>query len=172
MLNWIKQLFGSAPEPTPVPESISENLSREPKKKKPATKYTRSNVSAKKYYKRNGNYYDREDDSIIEDAILLVILMDMFDAGEIDDTVNMSAPEPTEPEEDILDLDVSEMEVITSEESYSAPEPVRETYTPPVQESYSAPEPVRESAGSSYSSGSDSSSSYDSGSSDCGGGCD
>jgi len=94
-----------------------------------------------------------------------------------------------EPIKDILDMDVNGIEILDSdytleqvEETISmvdAPEQVEmhETYTPPAQESYSAPEPVRESAGSSYSHGSSDSSdssSYDSGSSSCdsGGGCD
>jgi len=170
MLNWFKRLFGSKPEQTTIPETISENLSRVPKKKKPVSKYTRSNVSAKKYYKRNGSYYDRDDDSIIEDAILLVILMDMFDNGEIDDTVNLTEPEPVE---DILDMEMSDIEVVSSTDVVT-PEP---SYTPPPtpEPSYSEPEPVRESAsaGSSYSSGSSDYSSSDSGGScDSGGGCD
>jgi len=159
MWKFIKNLFGFGEDAVvAAPMNITPPPPLKPK-------YTRNGVRAKRYYKNNGRFYDREGDSIVEDAMLLVILIDMFDNGEIDDSNNFTAPE-----EDILDMDVSDIEVeastpdITYEarNDHIAPTPTPITPEREPEPSYSEPERT-----SSYSSGSsDSGSSYDSGGSD------
>ena len=123
----------------------------------------KAKTNPKNYYKRNGNYYSAEDDSLLEDLMLLYVLSQLFAEGAVPEynDGNFAANENTfdvnvinEVPEDLLDVDVSSTPVV---DVNAAIEP---TYTPP--------EPVRESYSSGYSDSS-SSSSYDSGSSDSGG---
>jgi len=123
-----------------------------------AARVRRTQTNPRQYYRRGGNYYNVDDDSLIEDLILLYVLSELFseaDVPEFNDTVQeYNVPETNifngetdvveAQAEDLLDVDVSET-------------PVVDIFVP-------EPEPVRESVGSSYSSGySDSSSSDDSG---------
>ena len=133
-------------------------------------KFTKKNILPSNYYRRGGKYFAVNDDSLIEDLLLLAILEEYYDEGAIVE----SYPEPevgdvnnvdtsydngrTEPEVDILDIDVSDTPV------EAAPKvdiwlPVEDTTEPETR--YSA-----SSGGSSYASGS---SDYDSGSSSSGG---
>lgn len=124
----------------------------------------KAKTNPKNYYRRGGNYYSSENDSLIEDLMLLYVLSELFTENDIPqyNDGNFAANENTfdvneinEVPEDLLDIDVRSTPVVeaTPEPSYTAPEP----------------EPVRESYSSGYS---DSSSSYDSGSSDSGSGDD
>lgn len=146
----------SKPAPIPVPIAAQKKRKRHAPQKQSITK---SSVNAKKYYKRGGRFYSTDDDCLIEDVLMLVVLAELFDDGDI---VDMDvAVESTAPPEDLLDIDVSETPVVEAP-SYTPPEP---SYTP-------EPEPVKQdsySSGSSYGSGS---SDYDSGGSDSGGGDD
>ena len=158
-------------------------------KKRPGTgpsgvpKYTKKNVRPSQYYRRGGSYYSAADDSLIEDLLLIAILTEYYDDGMITESyaepavgdVDSVDTEPTidiwkeEPEEDILDMDVSDTPVVSAEEAsnWKVEVPAEEyvepaTYTPD-------PEPTKSSSYSSGYSDSDSSSSYDSGGGDCGG---
>jgi len=111
------------------------------------------------YYRRNGNYYLYEDDSLLEDLVMLAILTDMFDESELEYQENNIVVQdivPEEPETTVQSIDAA-VEEIRQETSYtdtsSELETTRERYV---------------SEPSSY----DSSSSYDSGSSDSSGGGD
>lgn len=150
------------------------------RKKRAPIRNSWKNVQPKNYYRKGGRYYSVADDSLIEDIILLDILAGYYDEGHIEeyfetpeigdvDSVDVT---PTvdiwkeEPEEDILDMDVSDTPVVSVEEAtnWKVEVPAEEyvepaTYTPD-------PEPEPETKRESYSAGySDSSSSYDSGSS-------
>ena len=118
----------------------------------------KAKTNPKNYYRRGGRYYSAEDDSLIEDLVLLYVLSELFSDNDIAQYNDGEFPS-REVTEDLLDVDVSSTPVVEAvpEPSYSAPDP----------------EPTRYDSGSSYSSGSsDSGSSYDSGSSDSGGGSD
>ena len=142
-------------------QKTSSRPIRPPAPARPPIKKT--SIRAKNYYRRNGSYYSSSDDSLIEDLMLLVVLDELFNDGDIRESVsgNFTAPETPEPVEDLLDVDVSDTPVATLD-TVSTPEP---TYVAP--EPTPEPEPVRESysGGSSYSSGSND---YDSGGSDSG----
>ena len=151
-------------------------------KKKP--KYTKKSVRPSQYYRRGGRFYSTEDNSLIEDLLLLEILMDYYHEGAITVTESFADPavgdidsvdiptledrvEPTvdiwkeEETEDILDMDVDTIPVERAE--------TRESITERAADLISTPESTKSSSYSSGYSDSDSSSSYDSGSSDCGG---
>ena len=150
-------------------------------------RHTRKNVVKSKYYRRGGDYYDIEDDSLIMDLALVVILSEMFTAEEDwdfvetpedavvagvveaydSDEIAIAAAE-VEPETTVSDIDAAVAEVAAS-----IPDPAPVVDTEPTYNSYSGGSSSSTySGGSSYSGGSDSSSSYDSGSSDSGGGSD
>jgi len=77
-----------------------------------------------KYYRRDGNYYSTDDDSLIEDLILIALLANVFDSADAD-TSETNEPE-TNIEEDIAAIDVAAEEVrkaYVEPESYAAPEP-------------------------------------------------
>jgi len=142
MFNFLKVLFGGATTTKTV-----KPIANPPK---PQPKYTRGNTSRKDYYLKNGSYYSVEDDSLIEDLILIALLSEMFS----DDVESYEA----EYNESIND------ELITDERSndiaeiLAAEESAREAYSP---EPVRTPEPSYDS--------SDSYSSSDSGGSDFGG---
>ena len=187
MIHWqtIKEFFGfggtvveetaghdhSPPPPPPKPAlRVIEPVTRQPQISLKKAQARKVKTNPKHYYRRGGNYYSTEDDSLIEDLMLLYVLSELFTDNDVPqyNDGNFAANENTfdvnqvnEVPEDLLDIDVSSTPVVEPATSYTPPEP---TYTPP------EPEPVRESY-SSYSD-SDSSSSYDSGSSDSGGGYD
>lgn len=142
------------PTPIPVPVAAQKKRKRHAPQKRTVTK---SSVNAKKYYKRGGSFYSIDDDCLIEDVLMLVVLAELFDDGDITD---MDVSESTE---DLLDIDVSETPVVDSTEWKvevpAEPEPIAPKFE-------SEPEPTRYDSGSSYASGS---SDYDSGSSDSGG---
>ena len=105
-------------------------------------KFTTKNVRKSDYYLNNGKYYAMEDDSLIEDLILLAVIAELYNTDVVDVDEGAGGTPVSSAAEDIAAIDAAAESV---REEYSRPEPV-----------YSAPEP-------SYSSDS-----YDSGSSDCG----
>ena len=181
MWNWLLNVilpwrwFSKKPE-TVTPESPTPRA-------RPAApvRYTRENVNRSNYYRRNGNFYSVDDDSLIEDLILLALLTDIFDepleAGEISVEVDIVEATDSVEIDDSVEADIAAIDAAVEEvretrhwnepEPYVAPEPVR---TP--EPSYSEPEPDRSygGGGSSYDGGG---SSYDGGgSSDSGGSSD
>ncbi len=110
--------------------------------------------NSKNYVRRGNKFYRHggfDDDFEIVDLILLELLMESFEAGDIEDW-----KEPEEQVENILDVDVDTIPVEAVVET--TPTSVDTNYTPePVVETYTEPERT-----SSYGGGS----SYDSGSSD------
>jgi len=127
-----------------------------------------------KYYRRGNNFYSVDDDSMIEDLILLTLLMDVFDEQ---DAEAAEIVEETNTEEDVAAIDAAveevrdnyvEPEPYVEPEHYVAPESVRSIPEPLV--TYTAdPEPTKSYGGgsSSYDGGG---SSYDGGGSSYDGG--
>jgi len=130
------------------------------RKKKPAP-VTRANVRRAEYYRRGNSFYRYDDDSLIEDLILIGILTDMFDSDlDLQETVEMNESGFVEAPAAASAPSVDEIV------ERSTPDYPSQSYTP--EPSYSAPEPDRYSSGG-YDSGG---SSYDSGGSDSGGSFD
>jgi hypothetical protein len=124
-------------------------------------------MNAKNYYKRNGRYYNADDDSIITDIMVLYVLTELFRDNEIQTFEQYQASEIEAVEEDLLDVDVSDTPVVDSTEwKVEVPAEPEPTYPKFESTPEPEPEPTRYSSGSSYGSGS---SDYDSGSSDSGG---
>ena len=181
MWNFLKRLFGFGKKPAPV-ESVKSNVVSKPTAAPvPASKtvHTRANVKREQYYRRNGKFYQYDDDSEIEDLILLAILLDVFsddiemeERAEATEVLNeMEEPnieDMIEASTTVVDIDAAVAEV---RETYVAPEPTpTPTPTPTPEPAYSAPEPSYSTPEPSYSDSS--SSSYDSGGSDSGGSFD
>ena len=106
-----------------------------------------------KYYRRGNNFYDVDDDSLIEDLILLTLLMDIFDDVEAQEIVeDIVINENIEPETNIADdiaaIDAAEEAV---RESYVEPDRLSDyadIITEPAPEpSYSEPEPSKSYGG-------------------------
>lgn len=171
MWNFLKRLFGFGKKPAPVDSVKSNVVSKPTQAPVPASKtvHTHANVKREQYYRRNGKFYQYDDDSEIEDLILLVILMDVFsddieteERAEAVQALNeMEEPDIDSMIEDSTTVEDIEIAVAEVRETYVAPEP-----TPTPEPAYSAPEPSYSAPEPSYSS------SYDSGGSDSGGGDD
>ena len=148
-------------QPAPDLQVVQPVTVRQPQISLKKAHARKAKTNPKNYYRRGGRYYSVENDSLIEDLILIYVLSELFTEADVDQYNDGEFPE-REVTEDLLDVDVSSTPVVEAvPEPYVAPEPA---YTPP------EPEPTRYDSGSSYSSGSsDSGSSYDSGSSDSGG---
>jgi uncharacterized membrane protein YgcG len=136
-----------------------------------------------KYYRRGNSFYSSDDDSLVEDIILLTLLMGAFDT-EADDIVDEITMDDVAEPETSIEADIAAIDAAVEEvrETYVVPDrlsdysdiPVERVRTP---EPYSAPEPsysepestkTYDGGGSSYDGGG---SSYDGGgSSDSGGG--
>ena len=165
--------YSPPPPPSPKVEKpvlrVIEPVTRKTQISLKKAQARKAKTNPKNYYRRGGNYYSCDDDSLIEDLMLLYVLSELFTEDDVPqyNDGNFAANENTfdvnkinEVPEDLLDVDVSSTPVVAA-----VPEP---SYTPPPAPE---PEPSRYDSGSSYSSGSsDSGSSYDSGSSDSGGG--
>ena len=101
----------------------------------------KTKTNPRQYYRRGAHFYSVDDGSLIEDLVLLYVLSELFSEEDIQSydemeaaALSASAQEEYEaPQEDLLDVDVSET-------------PVVDIFVP-------EPEPVRESVGTSYSSG-------------------
>ena len=169
MWNYILTLFGFGKSATPA--VASRPAARTP------VQVTKKSTLRGKYYRRGSEYYSCADDSLIEDILLIGLLTEMYDEGDINEyesEIDVDAAEETldpiaEAPEELLDIDVSETPVVEGHwntpptewkvEVPAEPEPVAPKFE-------SEPEPTRYDSGSSYASGS---SDYDSGSSDSGG---
>jgi hypothetical protein len=164
MWNFILTLFGLGKSGTPA--VASRPPSRTP------VQVTKKSTLRGKYYRRGNEYYSCDDDSLIEDILLIGLLTEMYDEGDINEyegEIDVYADPVTEaPEENLLDMDVSSTPVeAVPETEWKIEVPADVEPTPPTFEP--EPEPTRYSSGSSFASGS---SDYDSGSSDSGGSSD
>ncbi len=113
------------------------------------------------YYRRNGNYYLYEDDSLLEDLFIIEMLMSMFDEAELE--YDEGGPEPQFIVDDEVETTIETIDAAVEEVRQETP---RYSFVA----STSEPESEPEKSTSSYGSGSSSYDSSDSGSSDSGGG--
>ncbi len=160
MFNWLLRLFGFGKKTETVTETAS--LPKVESTAMPAVTPavggtptpTRKNVDRTKYYRKNGNFYSIDDDSLIDDLLMLAILVEMFNEPDYVPQEDVVVIDDSAAEAAAIDASVERESKVVVAPEYVAPEP---SYTPEPTRSYAT--------GSDYSS-SDSSSSYDSGGSD------
>lgn len=152
MFNWFLRLFGFGKKDETTNVNVTE------KTRASSVTPTRKNVDRTKYYRKNGNFYAYEDDSLVEDLLMVAILVEMFDEPDYipqDDGLT---------EEASIDDDAAAIDAAVEQirEETAAPEVV---YSDPTPVRVPDPTPDYSSSSSSDYGSSDSSSSYDSGSS-------